>query len=268
MNDSTFEEKFSLRLSPLDLFIAVGSLVIGFIILIISIIAFTPLREYIPGYADVNIRKSVLKMALKADSLEQDAEAKDIYISNINSIISGNLKGQVSKPEKPDSSKNFDKLNLGPSEVDLNLRKQIESQDPYSLSINEAGAVKNNISSFFFFTPVKGIITSSFNIAEEHFGVDVVAPENEAIKAALDGTVIFSGWTSETGYVIQLQHQNNLVSAYKHNAANMKKTGQFVKAGEVIAIIGNSGENSTGPHLHFELWYNGSPVDPQEHIVF
>ncbi len=144
----------------------------------------------------------------------------------------------------------------------------MESQDKYSLAFSESKIGKGSISSFFFFTPVKGIVTASFNSAEEHYGVDIAAKENEPIKAALDGTVLFSGWTSETGNTIQIQHSNNLVSAYKHCSVLMKKAGQYVKAGEVIAVIGNSGEQTSGPHLHFELWYNGTPIDPQEHIVF
>ncbi len=112
------------------------------------------------------------------------------------------------------------------------------------------------------------MVTASFNTAQEHYGTDIAAKENEPIKATLDGTVLFSGWTSETGFTIQIQHSNNLVSAYKHNSVLLKKAGQFVKAGETIAVIGNSGEQSTGPHLHFELWYNGKAIDPQEYMVF
>lgn len=268
MNDSTFEEKVSLRLSPLNFFIVVGSCIILLTTIVISFVAFTPLREYIPGYADVNLRKKVLSLSLKADSLEKDAAAKDLYVANINTIISGGVPtDKIKKPIQAESDK-YKKLDLKPSESDVSLRRQIESQDPYSLlSVNEI-AEGTGISSFFFFTPIKGIITNSFNPKDDHFGVDVVAAENEAIKATLDGTVLFAGWTSETGYVIQLQHSNNLVSIYKHNSAIIKKTGQSVKAGEVIAIIGNSGEHTTGPHLHFELWYNGAAVDPQEYMVF
>ena len=268
MNDSTFEEKVSLRLSPLNFFIVVGSCIILLTTLVISFVAFTPLREYIPGYADVNLRKRVLALSLKADSLEKDAAAKDLYVANINTIISGGQpQGDIKRPSQFEAEK-YNNLDLKPSESDISLRKQIESQDPYTLLSDNENVSGAGISGFFFFTPVKGIITNSFNSRDDHFGVDVVAAENEAIKATLDGTVFFAGWTSETGYVIQLQHSNNLVSIYKHNSAIIKKTGQTVKAGEAIAIIGNSGEHTTGPHLHFELWYNGAAVDPQEYMVF
>lgn len=124
------------------------------------------------------------------------------------------------------------------------------------------------MSTVLFFSPLKGMVSSKYNPVEQHFGVDITAPANEPVKAALNGTVLFSGWTSETGYVIGIQHDNNLVSMYKHNSALLKKTGTLVQAGEVIAIVGNSGELSSGPHLHFELWHNGNPVNPQEYMVF
>jgi murein DD-endopeptidase MepM/ murein hydrolase activator NlpD len=146
------------------------------------------------------------------------------------------------------------------------LRQEIESEDKFSLTLGN----KNNtgISGYFFFSPVKGMVTHSFNMAEGHFGVDVAAKENEFIKAVLDGTVVFSGWTASDGFVIQLQHGNNLMSVYKHNSDLTKHVGDRVKAGEPIAIIGNTGESSTSTHLHFELWYNGTPVNPQDYIVF
>ena len=174
-----------------------------------------------------------------------------------------------SSEKKPvaDTTKQYKDISIKPSKEDSLLRKQIESQDQYRLAFTEGGNSKNNTSSFFFFTPLNGLISNSFNAAENHYGVDIVAKENEAIKATLDGTVIIAAWTLETGYIIELQHENNLVSVYKHNSALMKKTGQYVKAGEVIAIVGNTGEQTSGPHLHFELWSAGSPIDPQDFMV-
>jgi len=152
------------------------------------------------------------------------------------------------------------------------LRIQIENQGKYSLykiENNEADSKKRySLGNLLFFTPLKGVITSEFNPAERHFGVDVVSKQNEAIKSVLDGTVIFSDWTVETGYVIAIQHTQNLVSVYKHNSALLKKQGELVKAGEAIAIVGESGELKTGPHLHFELWSEGNPLDPKEYITF
>ncbi len=267
MNDDTFEEKVSLKLSPLSLFMLFGSVTIVFITIIISLVAFTPLREYIPGYTDVNMRKELVDLTLKADSMEQSMEASAMFIDNINNIFSGKVSSD-SNMTRPDTTKKYQNIQIKRSKEDSLLRKQIESQDKYSLNMKEDAARKNSISSFFFFSPIRGLVTSSFNAASEHYGVDVTAPENEAIKATLDGTVVLASWTLETGYVIQVQHSNNLVSVYKHNSALLKKAGEFIKAGEPIAIIGSSGEQSTGPHLHFELWYNGSAVDPQDYIVF
>ena len=269
LNDSSFEEKFSLKLTPLNLFTLAGSGIIIFIVLGICLVTFTPLREYIPGYADVNMRRQLISVVLKTDSLEKDLKEKSAYVTNINNIINDKITDTVSG-QKPltDSSKTYQNIIIRPSKEDSLLRHQIEEQDKYSLLFNDEKNARENITGFFFFTPLNGLITSSFSMPQEHYGIDVVARENEAIKATLDGTVISADWTLETGYTIQIQHDNNLVSIYKHNSALLKKPGQFVKAGEVIAVVGNTGERTTGPHMHFELWYNGTPIDPQDYMVF
>ncbi len=268
MNDDTFEEKFSLRLTPLGLFILLASISILMITLVISVIAFTPIREYIPGYAqDADLKEKLISLQGKADSLEYSLAEKSMYLENIRLVLSGEITADTLLNTK-DSTIRYSDLRVTPSKEDSALRKQIEQEDKYSVKIGQDKNVRNSIAGFFFFTPVKGMVTASFSAGERHFGVDIAASENEAIKATLDGTVVFSGWSSETGHVIQLQHNNNLISVYKHNSKILKKEGQYVKAGEVIAIIGNSGEHSTGPHLHFELWYNGTAVDPQDYMVF
>lgn len=268
LNDNTFEEKFSITLAPIKLFVLVGSITLLLIVLITSVIAFTPLREYIPGYADINMRRQLVAMLLKTDSLEYQLSVKSAYIQNINNIINDKVPFDEGQKMVKDSLKNYKNISIKPSKEDSSLRKEIESQDQYNLTLTDNGANKNTVAGFLFFAPLKGLVSNSFNVVEEHFGVDVVAKENESIKATLDGTVIFSNWTVETGYTMQIQHANNLVSVYKHNSALLKRSGQYVKAGEVVAIIGNSGELSTGPHLHFELWYNGNPLNPQDYIVF
>lgn len=266
MNDDTFEENFSLRLSPLGFFILIGSITIVMTVLVTSIIAFTPLREYIPGYADVGMRRELVKISLKSDSLEQHLIMQNAYIENIGGVLNGNI-AKDSVQNKPSKGNEYEKLNLAASKKEEELRKKIEDQDKYSLAFG-AESNKSGISNFFFFTPLKGMITTSFKASEQHFGIDVVGPENEAIKSTLDGTVIFTGWSTETGYTITVQHSNNLISVYKHNSALLKKVGDYVKAGEPIAIIGNTGEQTSGPHLHFELWYNGTAINPQEYMVF
>ena len=148
------------------------------------------------------------------------------------------------------------------------LRMLVESQDQYELLSSNDKAFASGIGSYVFFTPLKGTVTTPFSALNKHYGVDIVSAPDEVIKSALDGTVIFSNWTSETGYVIGIQHSNNLFTIYKHNSALLKKEGDYVKAGEVVAIIGNTGELTSGPHLHFELWYNGSPVNPKDYVSF
>jgi murein DD-endopeptidase MepM/ murein hydrolase activator NlpD len=266
MNDDTFEEKLSLRLTPLGLFILVGSVTIIMVMLVTSLIAFTPLREYIPGYSDAGVRRNLIKLSLKSDSLEKSFVEEALFIANVKNVLSGDMKAD-SVQNRPDKSKEFNKLPMDASQKEAELRKSIEEQDKYSLNY-DAETTKNAISNFSFFTPLKGIVSGSFKASEQHYGVDVVGPENEAIKTALDGTVILATWSSETGYTITVQHSNNLISVYKHNSVLLKKIGDYVKAGDPIAIIGNSGEQTTGPHLHFELWYNGNPIDPQDYMVF
>lgn len=268
LNDETLEEKFSFLLSPLNVFTWGGAIVILFFILGIIIIAFTSLREYIPGYSDFETKKNAYYAVLKADSLEKEISRKDAYLSNIREIMQGKIPGNSIRDSKKDSSVNYSSIHIKKSKEDSVLREQIESEEKYNLLFYEGKSSGQSISSFFFFTPIHGIISSSFNAREKHFGVDIIAPKNEAIKAVLDGTVILSAWTPETGNVIQLQHENNLISIYKHNSVLLKNSGDHVKAGETIAIIGETGELSTGPHLHFELWYNGNPIDPQDYMIF
>ncbi len=266
MNDDTFEERFSLRLKPIGLVILISAITIVMTTLIISLIAFTPLREYIPGYADVEMRRDLVRLSLKSDSLEQAILQRNAFIKNISNVLSGNIQTD-STLNKPVKNKSFENLNMNPTDKEAQLRKNFERQDQYSLSLGN-DATKSGISNFFFFTPIKGLISGSFKSQDQHYGIDIVGPENEAIKSTLDGTVILATWSSETGYTITVQHSNNVISVYKHNSVLLKKVGDFVKAGEPIAIIGNSGKETTGPHLHFELWYNGIAINPQDYMVF
>ena len=268
MNDQTLEEKFSLRLTPMNLIVVGGTSALLLITLTLYLIAFTPIREYIPGYADVNMRRNLIKMTLKTDSLMQKLNADEKYLSNMLDIL--NDKADTSIPTKKVGSQQlYDSIQqLNKSAADSILRWQIENQEQFTLVNNGDKAFSSGIGSYSFFTPVKGNVTSKFSTAQKHYGIDIVSSANEGIKSALDGTVVIANFTSETGYVIGVQHSNNLFTFYKHNSALLKSVGDYVKAGEVIAIIGNSGEFSSGPHLHFELWYNGTPVNPLDYINF
>ena len=250
----------------MNVFTWVGSIVVIGIIALVSLIAFTPLREFIPGYSDLTVKKQATYAALKADSLETQLAIKENYLKNIKAIINGDT---IDIQESiTDTTIDYSKIAYKPTKEDSILRKNVEEQDKYNLRFNEKESSKNVLNNYFFFTPLKGLVSSSFNPEIEHFGVDVIAPENEVIMAALDGTVTLANWTSTDGHIIQLQHENNIITMYKHNSVLFKKVGETVKAGETIAIIGESGKLTTGPHLHFELWHNGKPIDPQDYMIF
>ncbi len=271
MNDENMEERLTFRLSRLNVFVALGTLTILLIILTTILIAFTPLKEYIPGYTNVGLQKKLYELQLKTDSIEKDLQRKDKFIQNLKDIINGrDLSENI--PLVRDTLARYKNIKLKRSEDDSLLRIQVENQSKYRLfkmeTLENLGQKKSTIGTFLFFIPLKGIITNEFNRSQQHYGVDIVAKENEAIKSVLDGTVLFTNWTLETGYVIAVQHPHNIVSIYKHNSAILKKSGDLVKAGEPIAIIGNSGELATGPHLHFELWNDGYPVNPKDYITF
>ncbi len=269
MNVDTFEEKASLTLTPMNVITVFGSVIIFLVTLTIYIIAFTPLREYIPGYPDGTTRRQYHMNVMKADSLQMELDTKNRYIENLKKILLGQTPAD-SITMKPDTLSKNKQLNMNVSKEDSLLRAEVEEEGRYNLSPAQRTGQKQDqgLSNIFFFSPLKGMVSEKYNLLQSHFGIDIVSPSNEPIKAALDGTVLFSSWTSDTGYVIGIQHENNLVSMYKHNSALLKKTGTYVKAGEVIAIVGNTGEMTSGPHLHFELWHNGKPVNPQEYMVF
>jgi len=268
MNDQTLEEKFSLRLTPMNILVFGGTFAISLIVVTLYLIAFTPLREYVPGYTDVHLRRNVLAVASKADSLQYQMEAQERYLANLLDVLE-NKEDTISAPPARIEGQGLDSMRrLERSIEDSLLRLQMEAADRFELDEAAARPFSAGLGSTAFFTPLKGTITTKYDASQKHFGIDIVSNANEVIKSALDGTVVIANFTSETGYVIGIQHPNNIFTFYKHNSALLKKVGDFVKAGEVVAIIGNTGEHSTGPHLHFELWYNGSPVNPFEFISF
>lgn len=272
LNDETYEEKLSFKLSRLNVFVASGTIAIILIIVTTLLIAFTPLREYIPGYTDVHLYEQLYQIEKLTDSLDADARQKSLYLENLRLILSGKDTTIIS-PLQQDTVDKYSSISSYASAEDSAFRYDFESQfsgsdEEIRLAGRNRSDTRPDISSFTFFTPLRGIVTSKFEPAAKHFGVDIVSVQNEAIKATLDGVVIFANWTIETGYTISIQHENDLISVYKHNSALLKDQGSYVKAGDAIAIIGSSGEYSTGPHLHFELWYNGVPVDPADFIKF
>jgi len=270
MNNETYEERLSFRLSRLNVFLLTVTVSIILITLTIFIIAFTPIREYIPGYLDVNIPGKLYRLEQRADSLERSLRAKDLYLRNIRNIIEGREIVDSIVPVR-DAGIDYDSITIESSPEDSMLRAEYDARTKYNLFFYESEDLYDGarqISDIIFFIPVEGIIINKFNLAEKHYGVDIAASTESMIKSVQDGTIIFSDWTSETGHTIAIQHSGNFISMYKHNSMLLKSTGSFVKAGEPIAVSGDSGELSSGPHLHFELWHNGTPVDPEEYITF
>lgn len=265
-NDNTFEEVWHLRLSLFNVLSAVGTIALFLIVLVIVLMAFTPLRELIPGYPNEDMRRKIVQSALRLDSLEKKIQLRDQYFANLNALISGE------EPIKYDSaqklSKDYKNIKFTKSVQDSLFRQKYEEEEQFNFAVARTSKQESSIAEMHFFPPVKGIITNNYDAKENHLGIDIVGAPNEVVKATLDGTIVLATWTLETGYIIQIQHANNVISIYKHNANLLKKVGSQVKAGDAIAILGNSGELTTGPHLHFELWYLGKPVNPQDYIIF
>jgi murein DD-endopeptidase MepM/ murein hydrolase activator NlpD len=208
-----------------------------------------------------------VKMTARTDSLQQLVDAHDNYLRNLVGVMEGKV--DTTTFRRDTSARLYDTIReLERSEEDSLLRLQMESRDRFELLDADEKAFSSGIGSYSFFTPLKGTIVTRFNPAQKHYGIDIVAGPDEVIKSALDGTVVLANFTSETGYVIGVQHSNNLFTLYKHNSALLKSVGDYVRAGEVIAIIGSTGELTSGPHLHFELWYLGNPVNPTDYIAF
>ncbi len=264
LNDNTFGEKISLRLSPLGLITGIFAITIVMTTLVISLVAFTPLREYIPGYGTVAERKQILDLSQKADSMEQTLQARAAYMNSILNVLNEKFETKTEKPKK-DTTGKFNNVNTKASANDLEFRKDIEENKNNSIATKPK---YKGLSDLVFFTPVKGLISESFNLSENHYGLDIVTKPDETIKSTLDGTIVFTGFSAEDGNIIQVQHSNNLTSIYKHNSSLLKKTGDRIKAGEAISVVGNTGEKSKGPHLHFELWFDGQPINPQDFVAF
>jgi len=268
VNDTTFEEVWRVRLTQYNAFLLITAIVLAIIGATASLIAFTNLREVIPGYPDVTMRRNILMSAIRLDSLERELGLRDKYFANLNAIISG--KEPLGLYSAQDTTGYYNEITFRKIPEDSALRARVENEERYNLTLGSSVAEPvTSLAGLHFFPPVKGIISGKYDLRTKHFGTDIVTKPKSPVSAALDGTVIFTGWTMETGYVIEVQHTNNIVSVYKHNANLLKETGDLVRAGEPISIVGGSGELYTsGPHLHFEIWYKGSPLDPEKHILF
>ena len=266
LNEDTFEEIFSLQLTLMNVFVVatLGAIIIIFITS--YIIAFTPLREYIPGYASTKLKKDATELALKSDSINKRMQENEAYLHSIKKILTGEL--EYAKFNKDSiltaaSTEKIDEKEMLPTEEELNLREEVAREDKYNLF--EKVKPKQTI---VFFPPVRGIITEKFNAKEKHFAIDIALAKNTPIKSILNGKVIFADWTPNTGNVMIVRHNNGFISVYKHAASLTKSQGDAVRTGEVIGLAGSTGQESTGIHLHFELWKDGYPIDPTIFINF
>lgn len=265
LNETSYEEVFRMKLSPLHVLMALSVLAVVLITLTILLIAFTGLKEFIPGFPDGNMRHIITENALRVDSLEIELNKRDRFLKSIQMVLRGEDVNLIE--ERNDSVRsNYDTIRFNISQQESKFREEVEEREKFNLSLNREKESNNEY--YHFFPPVNGIVSRSFDEKSGHFGTDLVAKANAKVTTVLDGVVIFTDWTIKTGYVIQVQHANNLVSIYKHNSTLLKKQGDYVRAGEVIAVVGNTGEETTGPHLHFELWRSGNPLNPENFIKF
>lgn len=270
LNEETLEERISFKLSRLNVFVAIGLMSIILVLITTYIIAFTPLKEYIPGYTDVTLQRRIYELQLRSDSVAFAMRSQEKYLEGLKKVLGGDLPDEREMAATDTAkTRNYQSIKDKRSPEDSILRTEYDNANKYNLFKSDKPAVKGStMRNLTFFSPVKGMVTSEFDPLRKHFGIDIVAARDEVIKAVQDGTVIFSGWTVETGYVIAIQHPGNVISVYKHNSVLLQKEGNIVHAGETVAIIGETGELSTGPHLHLEIWINGIPVNPKDYIVF
>ena len=272
-HDETGRSMVKFRLNLLNLILVTIGIALLLIVITTFIIAFTPLREYIPGYSDTNLNREVYQLNLRADSIERELQKKDIYFDNLKKIVEGYDFAADSALAplniyKPLPKGVTDTITLKKSVQDSMLRAEYEAQNQYNLfgadylpPAKPSSLVKN------FFVPLNGSVINAFNPDDGHFGVDIASDGDQIINATLDGTVVFSSWSMNNGYCIGIQHADSYFSVYKHNATLLKKEGDYVKAGEAIAILGGSGDANATEHLHFELWHNGIVLNPADYMT-
>jgi len=263
LNEDTFEERFSFKLNRLNAFVLGAIFSIILISLTILFITVTPLKEYIQGYSSTELQKETTNLSYKVDSLNQALSVNDLYIENIQQVLKGEIKRVTFNKDSVLRQFQIDEIDFAPSPVDSMFREEVEQMDRFSVFQQ---AEKNT--DIVFSSPIKGQITQQYDDQEKHFAVDIAVDEDTPVKAVADGTVIFKGFTADTGYVILIEHGQGFTSIYKHNASIYKEQGELVKSGEVIASAGSTGAFSTGAHLHFELWNDGYPVNPTNYINF
>jgi murein DD-endopeptidase MepM/ murein hydrolase activator NlpD len=256
IDDHDLKEVNTFKFNLLTLYILLSTLLVGIAILAISLIIFTPFKRFIPGYGDVKDNSSYIELKRKVENLEETIKAQEVYIGGLSNFM---------------KTVSNDSINLENISDEGEDKSKVHSSRPITAvvtsDVTEAKRT-NELSQLMFANPISGDISAGFNPDTEHFGVDIVAPKNTAIKAVMGGIVLNADWSVNDGNTVMIQHPHNVVSVYKHNSSLLVKNGEIIKAGQAIAIIGNSGKLTNGPHLHLELWYNGTPVNPVNYISF
>lgn len=269
-NELTFDDVFVFRLSRMNFFMLFGIVTIISIAFTVFIIWITPLKEYIPGYASVDEIKQVYINQSRIDSLRQSYNQEVRYRENFQNVIllGKSVEGADTMMPARNSDIDYDNIADNKSSEEKELQEKWDKVNSYDLVYTASQQDSKGIGRFVFYTPVHGTLTNGFDPQNNHYGVDIVCKKDAVVKSSLDGRVIFAEWTYQGGYIITIQHDGDLVSSYKHNSSLLKKQGDIVKAGDPISIIGNTGKLSSGPHLHFELWYENNAVNPADFINF
>ena len=263
LNDSTYEEKTSFKISRLNVFSALFALMFIIVLITSGILFFTPIREYIPGYSSTSLQKQANLLSYKTDSLRQIVFLNDQYINSLKKVLTGDLETIEYKPDSVVYKDAMDIQIIEKSKEDSILRQLVDNEDKYNL------ANINKDKDFYLLTsPISGAVSQNYSIADDHLAIDISVDIGTPVKAVSNGRVILSEWTTQTGYVLIIDHGNDLISVYKHNSKLLKSQGEIVKQGEIIALSGNSGVLTSGPHLHFELWSEGFSIDPNTLINF
>ena len=265
IDDKTHKHLWTGHFTRTTLFITIVSILMMICGATYAIIAFTPVRTFIPGYPDARSKRAAIQNAITIDSLENVIFRWELYSENLKRVMEGekavSLDSLISLSKKTETKSNPKHL----QQQDSILRSQVKEEEQFGISARNRRDLP--IEGVLFFTPVKGVVSQGYDSAIHPY-IDITAPAGSVVKATLDGTVIFAGWSEDTGYTIQLQHEGDIVSIYRHNEKLLKKTGDKVAAGSPIALIGNTGSLTTGVHLHFELWHKGETVDPTKYINF
>jgi murein DD-endopeptidase MepM/ murein hydrolase activator NlpD len=276
MKEGTFEEVRSFQLSLMNVYLALSSVVVLVVVMVVLLIAYSPIKKYLPGFGNIVEREELTELYQEMSQLEDDLDAQTQYANSFRNLLLGKYQSAVDAEKEIDTTgmgelENVEEVTLSAEEIQLRREMALEEVGEAARSSSGqpiSGSQNTPLEQLFMVAPIRGEITGAFDPEDSHNGVDIIAPKGTAVKAAMDGYVILSDYTYDTGYTIGIQHQNGVITFYKHNSELLKKVGSFVRGGEAIAIIGNTGHQTTGPHLHFELWSRGVPVNPVDYVKF